>query len=221
MKAFIPYYLLKRIFDVGFALVGLLVLSPMWIAIWVAIWIEDGIPILIKQKRIGKDGKLFNAYKFRSMDKSSLHKGINFQAKEDDPRITKVGRILRNTAMDESPQLMNILRGEMSFVGPRPLLKSEVEVNKNIDTADITGIPGYEQRIALTPGLTGFAQLYHERDITREEKFKYDLLYTKYRCLLVDMKLILLSLLVTFAGRWERRGAKFGLLRKDSNFDIV
>ena len=182
---------------------------------------EDGLPVLIRQKRIGKDGKLFDAYKFRSMNKSSLNKGIDFQAKEDDPRITKVGRILRNTAMDESPQLMNILRGEMSFVGPRPLLKSEVEVKNNIGNKDITGIPGYEQRIALTPGLTGFAQLYHERDITREEKFKYDLLYTKYQCLLVDMKLILLSLLVTFAGRWERRGAKFGLLRKSNNYDIV
>jgi undecaprenyl phosphate N,N'-diacetylbacillosamine 1-phosphate transferase len=202
----------KILFDIIMSIIGLILLAPFWIVIWFVILFEDGLPVLIKQKRIGKNGKLFDAYKFRSMHKSSLAAEVNMQAEENDSRITKIGRLLRNTAMDESPQLINILLGQMSFVGPRPLLKSEVEVSKASDETDMTKVPGYEQRIAIQPGLTGLAQLYHSRDIPREDKFKCDLEYAEKRSLWLDLKLIVLSVLVTFLGRWESRNTKLSLL---------
>jgi lipopolysaccharide/colanic/teichoic acid biosynthesis glycosyltransferase len=196
------------------SIIGLILLAPFWIVIWFVILFEDGLPILIKQKRIGKDGRLFSAYKFRSMHKSSLTEEVNTQAGENDSRITKIGRVLRNTAMDESPQLINILLGQMSFVGPRPLLEHEVQVSKSSEDTDMTKIPGYAQRIAILPCLTGLAQLYHSRDIPRQDKFKCDLEYAEKRNLWFDLKLIVLSILVTLLGRWERRNAKLTWLRK-------
>jgi lipopolysaccharide/colanic/teichoic acid biosynthesis glycosyltransferase len=201
------YHFMKRLLDILMALIGLFILAPVWVAIWVSIVVEDGFPVVIKQCRIGKNGKQFNAYKFRSMNKSSLDDCINVQAHENDLRITKIGKILRNTAIDESPQLLNILLGQMSFVGPRPLLACEVEVHDSVNF-DIRDIPGYDDRIAVVPGLTGLAQFCASRDLPREEKFKYDLMYIEHRCLLMDMKLILFSLAVTFLGRWEKRGTK-------------
>jgi len=204
----------KRILDILLSLLGLVMLSPVWAVIWIAVLVEDGFPVLLKQKRIGKKGIPFDSFKLRSMYKTSTNEEISTQAKEDDPRITKIGKVLRNTAMDESPQLINILIGEMSFVGPRPLLQSEVEVNGGNQYIDIRKIPGYEQRSAITPGLTGLAQLYHSRDIPREEKFRYDLEYIKQRSLLLDLKLIALSLLVTFTAKWETRKPKLSWLHR-------
>lgn len=204
----------KRIFDISLSLVGLLVFSPLWAVIWLAVLFDDGFPVLLKQKRVGKHGKPFDSFKIRSMAKSSSNEHINVQAKENDSRVTRVGRILRDTAMDESPQLINILMGEMSFVGPRPLLQSEVEVNGENEHIDIREIPGYEQRSAITPGLTGLAQLYHSRDIPREQKFRYDLEYIKQRSLLLDLKLIALSIMVTLTAKWETRKPKLSWLHK-------
>jgi lipopolysaccharide/colanic/teichoic acid biosynthesis glycosyltransferase len=201
------YHFMKRILDVLMACVGLLMLAPLWVFVWVIIVAEDGFPVFIKQCRIGKNGSQFNAYKFRSMHKSSLDDCVQMQAHEHDRRITKIGRFLRNTAMDESPQLLNILFGEMSFVGPRPLLACEVEVHNPV-SYDVRDIPGYTERIAVVPGLTGLAQFCVSRDLPREEKFKYDLMYIKHRCLLMDIKLILFSIAVTFLGRWESRCTK-------------
>jgi lipopolysaccharide/colanic/teichoic acid biosynthesis glycosyltransferase len=212
------YSQLKRVFDFVLALVALVFLSPLWVLIWVAIVIEDGVPVFIKQRRVGKDGRIFDYYKFRSMIKSSLAEETSIQAKPCDQRITKIGRLIRNTAMDESPQLFNILLGEMSFVGPRPLLLSEVEVHGS-DNCNITSIYGFERRISILPGLTGPAQLYMPRDIPREKKFEYDQMYIREKCLLIDLKLIALSILVTLLGRWERRKPKLALLRK-SDYDI-
>jgi len=205
----------KRLFDILLSLVGLVFLSPLWAIVWIAVVMEDGFPVLLRQKRIGKNGVHFDSFKLRSMDKAALSEEISTQAKEDDPRITGIGRILRNTAMDESPQLINILLGEMSFVGPRPLLQSEVEVNGDNQYIDIRKIPGYEQRSGITPGLTGLAQLYHSRDIPREEKFHYDLQYIKQRSLLLDLKLIALSFLVTFTAKWETRKPKLSWLHRN------
>ena len=168
---------------------------------------------MIKQKRIGKDGIPFDSFKFSSMHKLALGEKVSLQAQEDDKRVTRVGRILRNTALDESPQLINILLGQMSFLGPRPLLQSEVEINGEKQHIDITKIPGYEERTSIIPGLTGLAQLYHSRDIPRKDKFRYDLEYVKKRSLLLDLKLIALSVLVTLLGRWETRKPKLSLLR--------
>jgi lipopolysaccharide/colanic/teichoic acid biosynthesis glycosyltransferase len=204
------YPMLKRILDILMALLGLLILTPFWVVIWCLIVIEDGLPVFIKQNRIGKNGKTFTAFKFRSMCKSALCAQINHQAKEDDPRVTRVGRVLRNTAIDESPQLLNILRGDMSFVGPRPLLTTEVELYSSVES-DMRKIPGYDQRISVVPGLTGLAQFYAPRDIPRDKKFELDLKYIRERCLLTDIKLIFQSLAVTFLGRWEKRSKKLVL----------
>lgn len=201
------YHPCKRLSDILMAGCGLLILAPLWCVIWLSIVIEDGFPVFIKQKRIGKSGRIFSAYKFRSMHKTSLDEYVNHQAHENDTRFTRVGMILRKTAIDESPQLLNILCGEMSFVGPRPLLTHEIEVHNPVHF-DIRDVPGYDQRISVVPGLTGLAQFCAPRDLPREKKFEYDLMYIRNRCLLIDIKLILFSLAVTFLGRWERRGTK-------------
>jgi len=123
---------------------------------------------------------------------------------ENDPRVTKVGRILRATAMDELPQLINILKGDMSFVGPRPIDRSE----GNPKYKDVSEIPGYEVRRQVRPGLTGLAQLYADKYISPRNKFRYDNLYIKKMSFFLDFKIILLSFWVTLKGGWERRGRK-------------
>ena len=210
--------LLKRPFDVLLSGIGLIVSASLWALIWLAIMIEDGFPVIIRQERIGKYGKLFKNYKFRSMVKSTLKEKVNIQATENDLRVTKVGRILRKCALDELPQLINIFLGQMSFVGPRALLPEEKEVHSlgnvytNGGTLAIAEIPGYAKRITVKPGLTGIAQIWAPRDIPRRHKFKYDLLYIRKRAFWLDLKLIFISFLVTFRSNWERREAKLGIL---------
>ncbi|HJZ74572.1 MAG TPA: sugar transferase, partial [Vicinamibacterales bacterium] len=126
------------------------------------------------------------------------------QAAEDDPRITRVGRLMRATAMDELPQLWNIFVGEMSFVGPRPLRPGEVEVRSDGRFVRLDEIPGYEARHAVRPGLTGIAQVYAPRDINRARKFRLDRLYLKRAGFWFDLKLILMSFWITLRGDWEK-----------------
>jgi lipopolysaccharide/colanic/teichoic acid biosynthesis glycosyltransferase len=123
---------------------------------------------------------------------------------ENDPRVTKVGKLLRATALDELPQLINILKGDMSFVGPRPVDKRE----GNPRYTDISQVPGYEMRRQVRPGLTGIAQLYADKYISPRNKFRYDNLYVKNMRFLLDIEIILFSFWVTFKGNWERRGRK-------------
>jgi len=205
---------LKRPFDVLLSGIGLILSSWLWALIWMAILLEDGYPALISQFRIGKDGRTFKSLKFRSMKKSALNEDIYIQATENDPRTTNVGKILRKTAFDELPQLLNIFLGDMSFVGPRTLLPSEIEHHSECEYIQISDIPGYEERIMVHPGLTGIAQIYAPRDLPRRHKFKYDLLYIRKRSFLLDLKLIILSFLITFQGRWEKSGAKLRLLKR-------
>lgn len=140
---------LKRVFDIFLSGLGLIISSWLWVFVWIAIAIEDGFPVIIRQERIGKFGKPFRNYKFRSMTKSTLKEKVKIQAVEDDLRITRVGRILRKCALDELPQLINIFLGQMSFVGPRALLPEEKEVHSfanaytNGGTLAIENIPVY------------------------------------------------------------------------------
>jgi lipopolysaccharide/colanic/teichoic acid biosynthesis glycosyltransferase len=198
----------KRGLDVVLAGVGLLGSAPIWCVIAAAVKLEDGGPIFYDQERVGEGGRLFRALKFRSM-MTNAEAGVGaLQAVENDPRVTRVGRVLRATAMDELPQLINILRGEMSFVGPRALRPGEVETGGGGRHEAIEAIPGYAERTSVRPGLTGIAQIYAPRDVPRRHKFKYDRIYVRRQSFGLDVRLILLSFWITFRGRWERRGGK-------------
>lgn len=228
--------MLKRTFDFTISLIGIIISIPVWILIVLAIILEDGLPIFYIQERIGKGGRVFRAFKFRSMIKNA-EEGIGpIQAAEADQRVTKVGRILRATAMDELPQLINILKGDMSFVGPRALRPVEIENGdlrsetgsmllenkdyriRNMENREVENngknaipldeIPGYHKRHVIKPGLTGLAQVYLSTDAPRPKKFRYDLLYINRQTFLLDFKLIFLSFWVTFRGKWGSREKK-------------
>jgi lipopolysaccharide/colanic/teichoic acid biosynthesis glycosyltransferase len=195
--------------DVALAALGLGVSSPLWLGIGLAIKFEDGGPVLYAQDRVGLEGRLFRNWKFRSMLVNSDRAYGPLQAKDGDARITRVGRFLRARALDELPQLWNIIKGDMSFVGPRALLPEEIELNGNGVLVPLEKIPGYEKRHRVRPGLTGLAQVYAPRDVARKHKFRYDLLYIRRQSLLLDLKLIALSIWISLRGRWESGGKKF------------
>ncbi len=199
---------LKRPFDAGLAGIGLLLSAPLWAAIALAIKLEDGGPVFYAQERVGLGGRRFRGLKFRSMVPDADRRFGPRQAGERDPRVTRVGRVLRRTALDELPQLWNIFRGDMSFVGPRALMPAEIEVRGGGRAVPIEEVPGYEARHRVRPGLTGLAQIFADRDIPRRHKFRLDLLYVRRRSFWLDLKLIALSFWITFSGRWERRGSK-------------
>jgi len=199
----------KRLFDLLVSGLGLLASIPLWAIIAVGIKLEDGGPVFYAQERVGLGGRHFRSWKFRSMVPNSDQKFGPLQASDGDSRVTRVGRILRATAMDELPQLWNISRGDMSFVGPRALLPGEIEVNGNGELVPLEKIPGYEKRHSVRPGLTGLAQIYAPRDIPRKHKFKYDLLYIKKQSFWLDLKLIALSVWISLRGKWEYRGRRF------------
>ena len=199
---------LKRPFDMALSSFGLLLSSPLWLLFSLLIWIEDRGPIFYLQERVGKYGRKFMAIKFRSMIKDAeAHQGP-VQATEFDPRVTRVGRILRKTAMDELPQLVNIFKGDMSFVGPRALRPEEREVDGTSSVTRLNEIPGYTERQSVIPGLTGISQIFLPADAPRRRKFRYDLVYVKRRSFWLDMKLIFLSFWITFRGKWETRERK-------------
>ena len=199
---------MKRAFDMVLAGMGLVVSSPLWLLFGLAIKFEDGGPVFYSQERVGFGGHVFPALKFRSM-RTDAESGVGaVQAVEDDPRVTRIGRFMRRTAMDELPQLWNIFRGDMSFVGPRALRPGEVETSGR-EVVRLDRIPGYEARVAVRPGLTGIAQIYAPRDVPRRQKFRYDRLYVQRQSMSLDLRLILLSFWISFLGTWESRGRKY------------
>jgi lipopolysaccharide/colanic/teichoic acid biosynthesis glycosyltransferase len=209
----LPRYLLrglflKRPFDMALSGIGLLLSSPLWLVIAAAIKFEDAGPVFYGQARVGRNGRPFQVLKFRSMIPDAEKTQGAVQAAERDPRVTRIGRILRATAMDELPQLLNIFKGDMSFVGPRALRPQEKEVRGHPDQRAIEDIPGYRDRHAVRPGLTGLTQIFLSGDTPRRKKFKYDLLYIRKRSFGFDLKLIVLSFWITFRGRWESRASK-------------
>ena len=201
--------MLKRAFDATLAGAGLILSAPLWAIFAAAIRIEDGGPVFYRQSRVGLGGRTFDALKFRSMRPDAERATGAVQATEDDPRVTRVGRLMRATAMDELPQLVNILRGDMSFVGPRALRPGEIETNSNGRLERLEDIPGFEHRTRVRPGLTGLAQVYAPRDVRRRQKFRYDRLYVERRSWCLDLRLILLSFWISVLGRWEVRGRKY------------
>jgi lipopolysaccharide/colanic/teichoic acid biosynthesis glycosyltransferase len=199
----------KRAFDASLAAAGLILSMPLWVAFAIAIKLEDGGEVFYAQERVGLRGRTFSVLKFRSMRPDAEALVGPIQAAADDPRITRVGRWLRATAMDELPQLWNIFRGDMSFVGPRALRPGEIEVQGDGRVEKLEQVPGFKRRCAVRPGLTGIAQIYAPRDIPRRQKFRYDGVYLRQQTMALDLRLILLSFWITFRGSWESRGKKF------------
>ena len=199
---------MKRAFDVWLSALGLILSAPLWLVIAILVKLGDGGPVFYGQERVGRGGARFRSWKFRSMVSDFDQRFGPRQAAAADARITRVGRLLRATAMDELPQLWSILRGDMSFVGPRALLPTEIEVNGAGQPVPIESVPGYAARHRVTPGLTGVAQIYADRDIPRRHKFRYDLLYIRRQSFALDLRLILLSFWISLRGTWERRGRK-------------
>lgn len=199
--------ILKRPFDMALSGTGLLLSSPLWLVFSALIKLGDGGPVFYGQERVGRNGRIFKALKFRSMVVDAEKDGP-VQAVERDPRITRIGRLLRATAMDELPQLFNIFRGDMSFVGPRALRPDEKEVHGDPDMRRIEDIPGFRERCAVRPGLTGLTQVYLPGETPRRKKFRVDNLYIRNMSFCLDLKLIALSFWITFRGKWESREDK-------------
>jgi lipopolysaccharide/colanic/teichoic acid biosynthesis glycosyltransferase len=204
-----PIPMAKRLLDVSLSGVGLLLSSPLWALLSVAIKLEDRGPVFYGQERVGEGGRIFHAYKFRSMIPDAEARVGALQASQHDPRVTRVGRLMRATAMDELPQLWNIFVGDMSFVGPRALRPGEIEARGDGSHERLEDVPGFAERHSIRPGLTGIAQIFAPRDIARRNKFRYDRLYIRRRGFGLDLRLIALSFWITFRGRWEHRGDKF------------
>lgn len=200
---------LKRCVD--FVLSGLMLLAtaPVLIVAVVAIKLEDRGPVFYRQKRWGLRGKPFDVLKFRTM---VWDNGCDqMMARENDERITRVGRLLRSTGLDELPQFLNIMRGEMSIVGPRPLAVDERLLSG--DWACYEELPGFEKRLRVRPGLTSLATVYVPKDASPRRKFRYDTLYVSRQSFLLDLKLIVLSYWISLTCGWERRERK---MRKPS-----
>ena len=199
----------KRALDILLSSFGLIASSPLWALLAAAIKVEDRGPVFYAQERVGLGGRTFRALKFRSMRPDAEAQTGAVQAASGDPRVTRVGRLMRATAMDELPQLWNILRGDMSFVGPRALRPGEIEADGDGRLVRLEDVPGFEHRILVRPGLTGIAQVYARRDIRRQQKFRYDRLYVRRRSWMLDVRLILLSFWISVHGTWEARGRKY------------
>jgi lipopolysaccharide/colanic/teichoic acid biosynthesis glycosyltransferase len=198
----------KRALDILLSGAGLIGSSPLWLLLAGLIKLEDGGPVFYSQERVGEGGHVFRAYKFRSMiPDAERHVGA-LQATANDSRVTRMGRLMRATAMDELPQLWSIFRGDMSFVGPRALRPGEIEATGDGRFEALEEVPGFEERHSVRPGLTGIAQIYAPRDIRRRNKFRYDRIYIRQPSLWLDVRLIALSFWITFRGRWEHRGDK-------------
>ena len=177
-----------RILDILVSLIVLVITSPLSLITTIAIYIKDGKPVIFKQTRVGKDGKHFAIYKFRSMQNTQLQEP-KF-ADQEEERITKVGKVIRKYRIDELPQFINVLKGDMSVVGPRP---EQVEFTEEY----LKTIPFYEYRLTVNPGITGWAQIMYKYSSNEEEtirKLKYDLWYIKNQGLLLDLKIMLQTL---------------------------
>lgn len=195
------YEVIKRIIDIVASFIGLILLSPLMLIVSILIKLESKGEVIFKQKRVGLNGKEFYMYKFRSMvinaeelkaelESKNEMSGPMFKIKND-PRITKVGNLIRKTSIDELPQLINVIKGEMSLVGPRPSLQKEVEKFE----------PWMMERLKVKPGLTCIWQISGRNNIGFEEWMKLDIKYVRERSFKLDMKLILKTVLVLFGDK--------------------
>jgi lipopolysaccharide/colanic/teichoic acid biosynthesis glycosyltransferase len=203
-----PEPFLKYPLDVALAGTMLVVGSPVLLLIAILINREDGGPVLYEQDRWGRGGETFRVKKFRTMIPDSDAKYGIRQAAKNDSRITRIGKRLRAMGLDELPQLLNILKGEMSFVGPRALAIGEIVDDGKGNMVTVEQIPGFYERLAVKPGLTSLATIYLAKDTRPRTKFAYDTLYVKNQSTALDLRLIALSFWISFRGKWESRSEK-------------
>ena len=193
----------KSWFDITILVLAHLLFFPLFLLLWtgipILIWLEDRGPVFYKQQRVGKNGRIFSILKFRTMVIDAERRGPAWTT-EGDPRVTRVGRLLRRTALDELPEVLNIWKREMSFVGPRAL---DVEEQQSLEQV----VPGFEKRLQVLPGLTGLAQVYDPTD-DAHDKLRYDSEYLQCMSPWLDMKLLVLSLRNTLVAKWDRRHGK-------------
>jgi lipopolysaccharide/colanic/teichoic acid biosynthesis glycosyltransferase len=183
----------NRSLDVALARLGLAVASPLLAAAAVAIKLDDGGPVLYRQTRVGKDGADFELLKLRTMVVGAEKLGAGWAVDEGDPRITRVGALLRKLSVDELPQLWNVVRGDMSLIGPRPTLRYQVE---RYDERQL-------HRLDVRPGLTGWAQIHGRATLSWPERIELDLWYVEHRSPLVDLKILLRTPLALLGGHYK------------------
>lgn len=199
------YDILKRFIDIIIGTIGLIVCIPIFIIIGIAIKIDSKGPVFFKHKRIGKHGKKLEIYKFRTMIENAEEAMKNFTEEqkkefaenfklENDPRVTRVGKILRKTSLDELPQIINILKGEMSIIGPRPVVKSELEKYGS----------NQDKFLSVAPGLTGYWAANGRSDVSYEERMALELYYVNNRSLILDMKIFFKTIGSVLKGRGAR-----------------
>lgn len=184
---------MNRALDVVAAGLALALGSPLLAAAAVAIKLEDGGPVLFRQIRVGKDGVDFELLKLRTMEVGAERKGAGYAVTAGDSRITRVGRLLRKTSVDELPQFWNVVRGEMSLIGPRPTLRYQVERYSERQ----------RRRLELRPGLTGWAQIHGRTTLPWDERIELDVWYVEHRSPRVDLKILLRTPLALFGGTYK------------------
>jgi sugar transferase (PEP-CTERM system associated) len=188
--------MIKRVVDLALAAVGLVLASPLVLLTALAVRLESSGPVLYRQERVGENGRIFTLCKFRSM-RTDAENGTPIWAKENDDRVTRIGRFIRLTRLDELPQLWNVLRGDMSFVGPRPERPFFVEQLAAV-------IPFYSERHAVKPGVTGWAQVKYQYGSSVEdamEKLRYDLYYIKHLSIVFDLTIVVDTVKVIILGK--------------------
>jgi len=192
-----PYLIAKRCLDIFAAIIGLILLSPLFLVVAILIKLDSKGPVSFSQERVGKNGRIFRIHKFRTMVQDAERKTGPIWSRKDDPRVTLVGRVLRKSKIDELPQLVNILKGDMSLVGPRP--ERHCFVQRFIEI-----MPGYERRHDVIPGITGLAQLRNGYDSTPNDiyrKLRYDVTYIKKMGMTIDLRLLTETFLSVLVGR--------------------
>jgi lipopolysaccharide/colanic/teichoic acid biosynthesis glycosyltransferase len=181
---------LPRAADLIIAGLGMIVASPILLAAAVAIRIGSRGPVIYRQRRVGQDGEIFELWKLRTMKRGADPIGVGTAVIDDDPRVTRAGRLLRRFSLDELPNLFNVLRGEMAIVGPRATLPAQVELYT----------PRQRRRLELKPGVTGWAQIHGRTAIPWEERIELDVWYVEHRSLALDLRILARTPLVLFGG---------------------
>ena len=185
----------KRTLDLIIAVVGLMVIMPIWLVTALLIRIESQGKIFFRQERVGRNQEIFKMYKFRTMIEGAQNLGSGLFSYENDPRITRVGQKLRRSSLDETPQLLNIIKGNMSIVGPRPPVIGELEIEHDLPES-------YENRFTVLPGITGLAQISGRNALNWKDKIEFDLVYIeKFKNLgiVLDLTIILKTIFIVIA----------------------